>query len=188
MSLFSIVCGIQMEIEVVELLSIYDVFKNYLKVDFYNKIVLYVQVVFFYCFVFFEVYYLQWGYKRDDCVRVVIVYLVNVIRWNSYLCEFIYLVSIVYGIVVFELKDLLYFIYFDKEIRSCKFRLFINVDLVMILWVYGKVQFCVRVFYKFIRNEIMVRDFVIFYIKEICQFLWFYVWIFEKGVKLFVVL
>ena len=187
-SSFSIVRGIQLETEVAELLSIYDVLKNYSKVDLHNKTVLYAQVALFHRLASFEAHHLQRGHKRDDRVRAATVHLANVIRWNSHLCEPTHLASTVHGIAALELKDLSYFIHFDKEIRSRNPRLFTNADLAMILWAYGKAQFRARVLYKFIRNEIMARDLATFHIKEICQFLWSYARTLEKGAKLFAVL
>lgn len=65
----------------------------------------------------------------------------KMMRRRSYYFDFVYLVSVVWNIVVYGygIIDKLYFIYFEKEIRSWNISLFIYRDLFMIMWVYGKV-------------------------------------------------
>ena len=187
-SSFCLVRKIQMETELTELLDIYDVLKNDSRIALNNLTVLYAQVALLHRLASLKAQEVQYKCTSDDRVISATVNLANIIRWNSRLCEPTHLASTVHGIAHLELKDLSYFIHFDKEIRSRNPTLFTNADLAMILWAYGKVQFRSRVLYKFVRNEIMARDLSTFHIKEICQFLWAYARTLEKGAKLFAVL
>ena len=187
-SSFDIVRKIQTETDPDELLEIYNALKDGSKIDPDKLAVLYALVALFHRFALLATRQSSQRSTSDGRVMAATVHLVNMIRWNSNLCEPTHLASTVHGIATLGLKDLSYFIHFDKEIRSRDPRWFSNTDLAMILWAYGKAQFSARLLYKFIRNEIMARDLSTFQVKEICQFLWSFARTLEKGAKLFAAL
>ena len=182
---FGIVRKIQMESDVEQLLELYDFVKNEENFDPDDEAAISVQVALFPRFA--ALAGKEQSNKITDLHRVkwAADNLLKTMRRRSHHFEPAHLASAVWNIAAQGITDTSYFLHFEKEIRSRNTSLFTHKDLSMIMWAYGKAQFCASLLFKKLRHEIMARDLSRFTVEEICNIVWAYARTGEPSAKLY---